>query len=131
MKIKVVCPKCGSDDVCIDAAARWDVDTQAWSMTTEFDDKTCQACGYEGHTFSEVRAGETTTLDEAIDAFEQAAGPNALTAANLLAVATQYFTDGMIGDGTYRATVAKVAADLRQSAEDEIDQLCERINTGG
>jgi hypothetical protein len=41
------CPNCGSDDICADAAARWDVDAQDWVLTHVMDEVTCQACDYE------------------------------------------------------------------------------------
>ena len=56
------------------------------------------------------------TLDDAKDAFEQAEGPNAKTAADLLRVATEYWVDDMISDGTYRDIVLMVARDLHESA---------------
>lgn len=46
------------------------------------------------------------TLDGAVEWFE--AGKTAQTAANLLAVATQYHEDEMIGDDTYRHRVQMV-----------------------
>ena len=54
--IKIVCPECGSDSVCCDAAARWDIAAQEWSMVTTFDDRTCDDCGYDSHEFAEVVA---------------------------------------------------------------------------
>jgi len=51
--VRVVCPSCGSDDVAADASARWDVETQSWQIYGIFDNKMCQECGYESHTFNE------------------------------------------------------------------------------
>lgn len=50
-KEKPVCPVCKSDDVVVDAVARWDEDTQDWSLSATYDDKTCDACGYSGSNF--------------------------------------------------------------------------------
>jgi hypothetical protein len=42
---KPTCPHCGSDDICIDAAARWDVDNQKWVLTHEFlEQNNCDGC---------------------------------------------------------------------------------------
>lgn len=46
-KIKIVCAKCGSDDVRRDAYAAWSVEAQDWELSTAFDQGTCEACGEE------------------------------------------------------------------------------------
>ena len=60
--IHVVCPVCGSPDVTCDATAKWDFEAQDWSLAGTMDEKTCQTCGYEKHSF------EATTEDELTDA---------------------------------------------------------------
>lgn len=47
---KLVCSHCGSDDVTMDAVARWNVAAQAWTMSDIYDgsDAACGAC--EGET---------------------------------------------------------------------------------
>jgi hypothetical protein len=50
-RVKPVCPKCGSDNVACDAAARWDADLQTWSLAGTHDCTTCQDCGYEDDVF--------------------------------------------------------------------------------
>jgi RNA polymerase subunit RPABC4/transcription elongation factor Spt4 len=48
-----VCPRCGSDDVAADAAARWDVQNQDWSVSDIFDKgHSCGNCGAENITFA-------------------------------------------------------------------------------
>jgi hypothetical protein len=42
--VKIVCAKCGSDDVCRDAAARWDVRSQEWLVSGVHDGATCEVC---------------------------------------------------------------------------------------
>lgn len=46
-KIKIVCSRCGSDDVRRDADAAWNVETQAWEIVTVYDNATCEYCGGE------------------------------------------------------------------------------------
>jgi hypothetical protein len=52
------------------------------------------------------------TLDEAADWFES--HPCTLSAVNLLDVATEYWRDSMIEDGTYTAYVTDVSAYMRK-----------------
>lgn len=49
--IYVVCPRCGSPDVVCDATATWDFETQDWTLNSTFDERTCQTCDYESHSF--------------------------------------------------------------------------------
>lgn len=43
---KPVCPRCGSDNVVADAAARWDTETHAWDVSNVFDKgHGCDDCG--------------------------------------------------------------------------------------
>lgn len=42
------CKYCGSSDVGSDAAAAWDYEKQCWSLTTTFDNSTCNECGKSG-----------------------------------------------------------------------------------
>lgn len=45
---KAVCKRCGSEDVAVDCAARWNKTAQAWEITTIFDKGAgCDACGAE------------------------------------------------------------------------------------
>lgn len=46
--VEPVCDVCGSDDLVKDAAAAWDVATQAWVLLSTYDSTTCQACEREG-----------------------------------------------------------------------------------
>ncbi len=46
-KIKIVCSRCGSDDVRRDAYAAWNVETQGWELSAVFDQGYCEACGGE------------------------------------------------------------------------------------
>jgi hypothetical protein len=40
-----VCSECGSENVCADAAARWDADAQAWEVVNIFDKgHSCDHC---------------------------------------------------------------------------------------
>lgn len=58
--IHVVCPVCGSPDVTCDATAKWDFESQQWVHGGVQDDKTCQTCGYEGHSFDETADADLT-----------------------------------------------------------------------
>ncbi len=40
-----VCAHCGSDDVTMDAVARWDIKQQTWIMSDTQDFTDCQQCG--------------------------------------------------------------------------------------
>lgn len=52
----VICPRCTSHDVLRDAVARWDVKQQRWDMIAEYDNMTCETCGYESSTFYAIPA---------------------------------------------------------------------------
>lgn len=41
------CPTCGSNELCCDAAARWNPVSNDWEKTSEFQDVTCDECGNE------------------------------------------------------------------------------------
>lgn len=44
----LVCTRCGSDDIVVDACARWNPETTAWELSGTYDDKTCCACETSG-----------------------------------------------------------------------------------
>jgi hypothetical protein len=46
-KEKPVCRNCGSDNVCIDAAARWDNELQDWKLSGTHDSGHCDNCEEE------------------------------------------------------------------------------------
>ena len=46
-RIKQVCTTCGSDDVIIDAWAKWDVETQQAELHNVFDNRFCNNCESE------------------------------------------------------------------------------------
>ncbi|CAB4120962.1 hypothetical protein UFOVP4_32 [uncultured Caudovirales phage] len=47
--IKPTCPSCGGEDVGCEASAVWNVETQAWELSTTYDNEWCNACG-DSHT---------------------------------------------------------------------------------
>jgi RNA polymerase subunit RPABC4/transcription elongation factor Spt4 len=52
-KVRPVCPRCGSDNVTADAAARWNVEQQAWQVCATFDKgHGCDDCGAEDIQFA-------------------------------------------------------------------------------
>lgn len=54
---RMVCERCGSDNVTRDGALRWN--GTAWEAAGEYDNCTCGDCGHEGHEILvEVRPGE-------------------------------------------------------------------------
>ena len=46
-KRTVVCVKCGSDDVRLDAFAMWDKEKQEWVLDSVYDTSWCNSCGSE------------------------------------------------------------------------------------
>lgn len=46
--VKVICPKCGSDEIHKDAAAGWNDELQQWELVSVHDCETCAVCGHEG-----------------------------------------------------------------------------------
>jgi len=43
-----VCPKCGSDDIGIDALCYWNADSGEWDASLSDADAACHECGWEG-----------------------------------------------------------------------------------
>lgn len=43
--VRIVCRKCGSEDVTRDAVVRWSVENQSWSVSGVFDNADCDNCG--------------------------------------------------------------------------------------
>ena len=44
-KVKIVCKRCGSDDVSCSASAKWDVPSQDWVLAGVHDGEHCNCCG--------------------------------------------------------------------------------------
>lgn len=63
--VKPVCPHCGSEEMVRDATARWDSDSQCWSISGVFDNETCDLCGAEGNCISEWVPADSESLPEA------------------------------------------------------------------
>jgi hypothetical protein len=55
-RITKICRHCGSENVSVDATARWNVDTQSWELAGLFDNSDCEDCG-----------GETDIADKDLD----------------------------------------------------------------
>ncbi len=53
-KIKMVCARCGSEDVQKDAYAEWSVQDQAWVLHSTYDHTVCEDCGGEQTDLEEV-----------------------------------------------------------------------------
>jgi hypothetical protein len=53
-KIRLVCERCGSDDVRADAYASWDVEKQDWVLCAAFDNKVCESEECQGEERSLV-----------------------------------------------------------------------------
>jgi hypothetical protein len=53
-KVKLVCPKCGSEDISRDASAHWSVETQSWEISGVFDDMSCNYCDAEFNEAEEI-----------------------------------------------------------------------------
>lgn len=60
-KLRMVCRKCGSEDVLCDAYASWNVETQEWELSQTFDKGAyCNNCD------GETRINEEEIKDEPI-----------------------------------------------------------------
>jgi Zn finger protein HypA/HybF involved in hydrogenase expression len=46
-KIVHICPYCGSENISIDAAARWNVERQEWVLSGTMDSGGCDDCQQE------------------------------------------------------------------------------------
>lgn len=46
-RIKMVCSKCGSENVVKDAFAEWNIDKQEWVLHSVYDFTSCNDCGEE------------------------------------------------------------------------------------
>jgi len=44
LRIKIVCAKCGSENVTRDTLARWSVADQKWEVSSELDNFDCDDC---------------------------------------------------------------------------------------
>ncbi|SDA14765.1 hypothetical protein [Sphingomonas sp. NFR15] len=64
--IVVTCPKCGSPNVCCDAAARWDIEAQDWVLAGAHDAKTCEDCGHDSDAFIETALDALTPAQNAV-----------------------------------------------------------------
>ena len=47
MKVKIVCSKCGSDNILKDAWTIWDVEQQEWVLHSVYDTVYCEDCEEE------------------------------------------------------------------------------------
>tara|TARA_B100000678_G_scaffold217394_1_gene184766 strand:+ start:3046 stop:3414 length:369 start_codon:yes stop_codon:yes gene_type:complete len=47
-RLKMRCPNCGSEAICKDAWAAWDVTNQRWELGGVYDHETCIECEHEG-----------------------------------------------------------------------------------
>ena len=54
-KVTKVCRHCGSENVSVDATARWNADTQAWELAGLFDNSDCEDCGRKTDIIDEIR----------------------------------------------------------------------------
>ncbi len=61
-RIKKVCTNCGSDQVSVDATARWNIETQDWEITDIMDGEFCDDCDCETH-FKDAEIDATTGSD--------------------------------------------------------------------
>jgi len=56
-KIKKVCNKCGSTDICVDAWASWDEVTQEWVLANMYEATFCNDCEQECDILNEEIRG--------------------------------------------------------------------------
>lgn len=47
LTIKMICLKCGSENVTRDGLLKWSVPDQVWEMSAELDNTQCDDCGAE------------------------------------------------------------------------------------
>ena len=115
--VKMLCPHCGSDDICRDASAKWDAQHADWVMSGVQDTMTCQACDTD---FDEAREDEVSVCE--FDDQEHA---------TVLAALRYYQQQGM-GDPKNRTDdIHDIATDgdnvISMDAAG-IDALCEKLN---
>lgn len=72
MRIQIICPDCGSDNVGHDATVRWNIDTQEYEVAGIFDNAWCDDCGYDDNC-----GLEEVDLDALPDAAAARAKPEA------------------------------------------------------
>lgn len=65
-KIKIVCSKCGGENVLRDAYASWDVEAQEWLLSSVYDAFRCDDCGHDA--CDEVPADDAPDLLEVLKA---------------------------------------------------------------
>ncbi len=53
-KIKMVCARCGGENIRKDAYASWDVEAQDWVLHSTYDSNTCEDCGDNDARLEEV-----------------------------------------------------------------------------
>lgn len=61
-KTRPTCTQCGGHDICWDAIADWNEETQQFELVTEYDAATCRDCDNEmksGPNWDEIPADET------------------------------------------------------------------------
>ena len=58
MKIKIICPRCKSDQVVAEGILLWSVEKQDWEIQNILDSKYCNECGYEGVSVDEAEVEE-------------------------------------------------------------------------
>lgn len=57
-RIKIVCSRCGSDDVTRDGILTWSVSGQCWEVCSELDATNCNACDGDEVDLDEVDLDE-------------------------------------------------------------------------
>lgn len=64
-KVKIVCARCGSEDVRRDAYAVWSFEAQVWELSAVFDAAVCESdeCGGEETSLDEVPAVDPAAAD--------------------------------------------------------------------
>ena len=60
-RVRMVCPKCGGDDVTRDGVCRWSEPDQCWELAGKYDSFACDRCG----ELKGVEAKELTAAAEA------------------------------------------------------------------
>jgi hypothetical protein len=134
-----VCPKCGSDNVAADAAARWSTENQKWEVSNIFDKgHGCDYCGAENIEFAwvEGKANVDLPIFDTPKAVQGAIDDRSYVTfseqetATILAALRYWRREGPLSGGHERDIASDFDRRQPLSAE-EIDALCERINCGG
>lgn len=121
----LVCPYCQSENITRDGLLRWSTTLQAWEMSSELDNMTCDDCG------EDIESADWSDSDLPADAATKSHEFTDAQRDTILAALRYWQMAGCISRATSEleeiATNGGTHPPLRS---DQIDVLCEHINIG-